>query len=877
MKNKKKMYFETRSARNTVSKLNPLNLFMGIPSTLCLRTSAFLIGLCCTLLVLFSQEFNVPVLAVNKQLQAEELTQQGYTQLHQGQAQAALQTWEAATKIYRQMNNSEGITDSLIDQSLALQALGLDLRACQTLTIALKLEDGICTSPGEQATGDKFQQQVATLPQKQPKIPPKIQAIGLRNLGDVLRMIGKLDVSEVVLQKATEIAKSFSVSSHVQNQILLNLANTEHALYKQAKNKYQLTDEPISKEKSLQIVQSKFHTALTLYQQAALTREKPNNIVLKAQLNQLNLLLELEQSDIDVNTPLIKGLQSTSQQLLQRIVEQLLASQFEQLPAIESVYARLNLAQGLMKIAQSVELNHLLFSNEKNALDIALFLAEESKQLSQKLNNERAESYALGTIGKIYGYLGQIPKSKQYLEKALSLALSVRAWDIAYQWQQQLGRVYQQTLNYDQAAEAYVGAINSLDQVQGSILSVNPDIQFSFKDKIEPVYQEYIKLLLNQNSPNLKQVIQINERLQLAELENFLQCGKLNLVALDDIQNTSLPTVIHVINVDNRIEVILQSPQGVLHHHSPNLELVKRNVDNLLLNLQDERFVYTDEQSILSYSQALYNLLIAPIKTYLPRSGTLVFILDKSFQSLPMGLLHDGKDYLLKHYSISETLGSRVRQPKPLPKKHLKALIAGLSKNSPSFKSPNAPKNLKPLPSVEVEVADVKEQTNSTELLNEKFTSQRFRQEIGTNTFPIVHVTTHGQFSSEPEQTVILAWDKPINVREFHGLLTEKTQANLDGIELLVLSACQTAKGNKRSALGIAGVAAQAGARSTVATLWLVDAESTTQLMDSFYRGLKNGIPKAEALRLAQISLLSNPKWQHPYYWASFLLVGSWL
>ena len=840
----------------------------------------FLLGLCCTLLVLFSQGFLVPVLAVNKQLQTEQLTQQGYTQLHQGQATAALQTWEAATKIYRELNNSEGLTNSLINQSLALQALGLDLRACQTLTQALKLEDGICTSSGEQAARDNFQQQVATLPQKQPKIPPKIQAIGLRNLGDIFRLIGKLDLSEIVLQKAIEIAKSFSLSENVHNQLLLNLANTEDALYNQAKNKYQLTDEPIGKQKALQTAQSKFNTALELYQQVSLTREKQNSTVLKAQLNQLSLVLELKQwldSETEVNDASgIKELQSTSLPLLQLRAKQLSTAQFGELPAIESIYARLNFAQSLMKIAQNVELNHLLFSNEKNALDIALSLGEESKQLSQKLDNERAESYAFGTIGKIYGYLGQIPKSKQYLEKALSLALSVRAWDIAYQWQQQLGRVYQQTLNYDQAAEAYVGAINSLDQVQGSILSINPKLQFSFKDKVEPIYQEYIKLLLNQNPSNLKQVIQTNERLQLAELENFLQCGKLNLVALDDIQNTSLPTVIHVINVDNRIEVIVQSSQGVLHRHSPKLELVKRNVDNLLLNLQDERFVYTDEQSILSYSQALYNLLIAPIKTYLPRSGTLVFILDKSFQSLPMGLLHDGKDYLLKHYSISETLGSRVRQPKPLPKKHLKALIAGLSKNSPSFKSPNAPKNLKPLPSVEVEVADVKEQTNSTELLNEKFTSQRFRQEIGTNTFPIVHVTTHGQFSSEPEQTVILAWDKPINVREFHGLLTEKTQANLDGIELLVLSACQTAKGNKRSALGIAGVAAQAGARSTVATLWLVDAESTTQLMDSFYRGLKNGIPKAEALRQAQISLLSNPKWQHPYYWAPFLLVGSW-
>ncbi|WP_323808843.1 CHAT domain-containing protein [Nostoc sphaeroides] len=96
-------------------------------------------------------------------------------------------------------------------------------------------------------------------------------------------------------------------------------------------------------------------------------------------------------------------------------------------------------------------------------------------------------------------------------------------------------------------------------------------------------------------------------------------------------------------------------------------------------------------------------------------------------------------------------------------------------------------------------------------------------------------------------------------------------------MELLVLSACETAKGNKQSAMGIAGMATQAGARSTVATLWRVDADSTALLMQEFYKGLNNGLPKAEALRQAQLSLLSNPKYKKPYYWGGFLLVGSWL
>lgn len=396
---------------------------------------------------------------------------------------------------------------------------------------------------------------------------------------------------------------------------------------------------------------------------------------------------------------------------------------------------------------------------------------------------------------------------------------------------------------------------------------------------MEPLYREYMRLLLADFNPNLSQVIQTNERLQIAQLENYLQCGRLDLVALNELKNLAIiPSIIHIIDLGNSIELVVQSPDKSLHHQSLEAKLVRLHADQVLQTLQDQNFAHTKNQVILDYSQALYNLLIAPIKRYLPPDGTLVFTLDTSFQSLPIGLLHDGKDYLLKHYNIAETLGSKVRQPKLLPKKQLRALIAGLSKFSPNFKAPNAPKYLTQLASVLQEVANVKEQTNSSLLLlNEEFTYKRFLEEVSRKNFPIIHLTTHAQFSSLPQLTMFFSWDKPINLLEFDSLLKQKNQINEDAIELLVLSACQTAKGNKRSALGIAGIAAQAGARSTVATLWRVDDKSTALLMKEFYKQLKNGKIKAEALRLAQLSLQSNPDYSHPYYWAGFLLIGSWL
>jgi CHAT domain-containing protein len=164
-------------------------------------------------------------------------------------------------------------------------------------------------------------------------------------------------------------------------------------------------------------------------------------------------------------------------------------------------------------------------------------------------------------------------------------------------------------------------------------------------------------------------------------------------------------------------------------------------------------------------------------------------------------------------------------------------------------------------------------------LLNQEFTTQRLQFQVNARPFSVIHLATHGEFSANPDQTFILAWDRKIKVNELNTLLRARDEQREEPIELLVLSACETAAGDRRAALGIAGIAVRAGARSTLASLWSVNDASTALLMGEFYRAIGDSqMTKAEALRQAQLMLLKDSYYgPRPYYWAPYILLGNWL
>lgn len=842
------------------------NLFFSQLSTFLKRIKHIFLGLIFTLLVIFNQGI---LLAANPYLEhtAQTLTQQGFLQLQAGQAELALKTWRSAYKAYQKLNNQQGMTGNLINQSLALQANGSYNLACQTLTQALKLKSSICPSSiQDNSVSNKNFEQLHQALEKQPI--QKTQIIGLYNLGTVLRLMGEVDSSAIVLQKAFSMSQFLTTDSKLSHKLLLSIANTEFALYQQSKNQYFLTDEPVAKQKALDLAQSKIHFAFKAYQELIKNNDEST---LQASLNQLKLFTELK-SLPNLNSSNF-NLQYELDNLINKISNQL--SIYQYIPAIDYIYSQLNFSSQLIKIIQSDSFTALNKLDQNNILSIAFSTTQEALLRSQQINNHRAISHALGILGYIYHESSNLVQAQNYFKQAIALAQSVQAWDIAYEWQWQLGRLYQQNGNLQQAAKAYAASVDSLDQVRGSILGINPDFQFAFQEKIEPVYHEYIDLLLSQKKPDLEEVIRIDDKLKVAELENFLRCGKLPAFSLiDRNQFANLPPIIYLIKTENKLEVIVRTSLGKFYEHRLPFNLINDAVNNLLNLTQKKQFVNTQYPDFLNYCQTLYQLIFAPIKNHLPDSGTLIFVLDRYLQSLPMSMLYDGEKYLVQSYSISTVLNSQVFLSKLLNIKQSKFLVAGIFKDSPSLNNPLVPKTFKALPEIKTEIEKIKlSATAALELLNDNFTISTIQTKFTNNPLQVVHFSTHAQYSSDPNQNFILAWDRPLNIRDIESLIRKR----YSGVDLLVLSACQTAKGDKRSALGIAGIATQAGARSTLASLWLVDAESTAMLMAAFYEGLKNGLTKAEALRLAQLTLLSTNQYSHPYYWGAFVLIGNWI
>ncbi|MEL7054029.1 MAG: CHAT domain-containing protein, partial [Cyanobacteria bacterium J06588_5] len=276
------------------------------------------------------------------------------------------------------------------------------------------------------------------------------------------------------------------------------------------------------------------------------------------------------------------------------------------------------------------------------------------------------------------------------------------------------------------------------------------------------------------------------------------------------------------------------------------------------------------EEKRLGFSKQIYDWLIAPAETALEENEikTLVFVLDGQFRSIPMAALYDGDQYLLERYGVALTPGMKLLGPHFQNPKPLQALMLGLTEARGGFSA---------LPGVKTEIEQVAASVNAQVLFDQDFTQENLATEIERVPFPVLHLATHGQFSSDLAETFLLAWDEKISIGDLDGLLRSRREQS-EPIELMVLSACQTAEGDDRAALGLAGMAIRSGARSTLATLWSVNDNSTAALMTEFYRELATGeLTKAEALRRAQVKILQKNEFSHPYYWAPFVLIGNWL
>ncbi|MEH2158751.1 MAG: hypothetical protein V7K66_31600, partial [Nostoc sp.] len=273
--------------------------------------------------------------------QAASLTSSGHEQLALDQANEALKTWQESTKIYRQLNDQEGITESLINQNLAFQALGLHKQACNTLLEALNFNTilGICDTTLQQPALTQ-KEQLTTLIGKQEAT--SVNLLGLQNLGEVLRILGKLNESETVLQETLTLAKL--VSSSKISGIYLSLGNIEQTFYQQLQDKYSWIEEPLFREQIANIIPQKAQKSLWYYQTLENIPNISKSAKLQAQLNHLTLLISWEK--LLSHQPNQANLHQKVNQQIRVLVNQIdgNSSAFLELSPEPSIHARLNFA-----------------------------------------------------------------------------------------------------------------------------------------------------------------------------------------------------------------------------------------------------------------------------------------------------------------------------------------------------------------------------------------------------------------------------------------------------------------------------------------------------------------------------------------------------
>ena len=352
-------------------------------------------------------------------------------------------------------------------------------------------------------------------------------------------------------------------------------------------------------------------------------------------------------------------------------------------------------------------------------------------------------------------------------------------------------------------------------------------------------------------------------------------------------QTGTVPALIYALSQPDALELIVVTPDNQLLRKV----VPEANRETLLKTIRTfRRRITAISPGYQQPAQQLYDWLIRPVESSINNLNinTLVFAMGDGLRSIPLAALHDGEQFLVEKYSLGQIPSLSLTDSSYVPLHDANVLAMGASQFD----------QLNPLPAVPSELSLITNLKAGEQHLNQGFTWENLATQSRNRNFEIVHLATHAAFrAGSATNSYIQLWgDDRIGVNQLRELRWFEDPK----VELLVLSACQTALGDPHAELGFAGLAVQAGVKSTLASLWQISDAGTMQLMSEFYNQLNHPevTIKAEALRRAQLALLrgevtaqnalpngmtlplelahyANTDLTHPFYWSAFTLVGS--
>lgn len=549
----------------------------------------------------------------------------------------------------------------------------------------------------------------------------------------------------------------------------------------------------------------------------------------------------------------------------------------------------------------------------ENGLKLAYQSLERARQNAGE-QQPRLLAESLDGLAQLYEDRQRDEEAMRLTRQGIQAAQSVQAQDLLINLEWRQGRLYRKQKQNSTALAAYQRAVDHIEAIRQDIPVEYHNGRSSFRDLLEPVYLGLADLLLaeasrttgEQNSLLLHRARDTVELIKQSELADFLggRCaveGSKN-IALDKVEATT--AVLYPILLPDRVEVLVSTGGEIMQFTQLVPETYFR--ERVLAFVHGLR---NNGKALKTLGFDFYIWLIAPAEPWLrdKHVQTLVMVPDGVLRLIPPAALFDGEHYLIERYALATSPGLSMFDPAPIESRGINALLAGISEPGPvvehesvllAFETANAepatsnlPADRKAnelesresireqlkLPGVEVEIESLGRQLTNTTLMNEDFTEAKFKQQVVAEPYSVVHIASHGVFGNSAANSFLMAYDDIINMDELEGLLRSE-KFSKQPVELLTLSACETAEGDDRAPLGISGIALKANVRSAVGSLWPVSDDAAALLMSEFYKALSQpGTSKVQALRQAQVSLIHQPNLENPYFWSPFILVGNWL
>lgn len=503
-------------------------------------------------------------------------------------------------------------------------------------------------------------------------------------------------------------------------------------------------------------------------------------------------------------------------------------------------------------------------------------LLERAATLASRVGDGRTASFAEGLRGRLAEAGGDRAAALRLTRRALFLAQSADAADSLYQWQAQLARLLAEAGQTEAAIGAYQDAIATLKSIRADMPVVDPLSGAPvFRERVGPVFLGLTDLLLRLADRNpvdrprhLRTAIATVESFKAAELEDYFreQClPSPRHAALESLDPQA--AVLYPILLPDRVALLLTTPSGLVYRSATvGAEAVRGEVAAVRRQLES----YDSERDPRPGLARLYDWLMRPVEAELRAAGTttLVVVPDDVLRAVPFSALHDGRSFLVERMALAIVPGMELTDAGAPDAAAPTPLIGGLSVGVGEYAA---------LPSVAEETRAVQAILGGELLLDEDFRADRIEQAMKDGSYGRIHLASHAVFAGSPEQSFIVTYDGRITLDELRRRLGQTGRPHAVP-DLLTLSACETAAGDDRASLGLAGVALKAGVRSVVASLWPISDPAAASLLPEFYRHLaKPGTAKAEALRQAQLALLRDPAYRHPSFWAPFLVIGNWL